>query len=136
MGVMGGCLLSVAGAVPRPLACTLSFICCRGLLIRRYVPVVATSLIGLLYCGWGLRTLLQLGMFSLRGLCALRRGGLSDRRGSIWTMHALAATPAAVRETDPSASSLSFSAFSCLCLPPLCLSPQNGDRIRTTLFAL
>ncbi len=30
MGVMGGCLLSVAGAVPRRLACTLSFICCRG----------------------------------------------------------------------------------------------------------
>ncbi len=101
----------------------------QGLLIRRYVPVVATSLIGLLYCGWGLRTLLQLGMFSLREyvLCAvagcLIAGGSICGPCTLWLQRS-----AAVRETDPSASSLSFSAFSCLCLPPLCLSPQNGDQ--------
>lgn len=64
----------------------------QGLLIRRYVPVVATSLIGLLYCGWGLRTLLQLGMFSLREyvLCAV--AGCLIAGANLLAMHALAAT--------------------------------------------
>ena len=64
----------------------------QGLLIRSYVPVVASSLIGLLYCGWGLRTLLERGLFSLREYVFCGVAGCIVAAVNLWTMHALAAT--------------------------------------------
>lgn len=41
--------------------------------VGRYVPVVATSLIGLVYCGWGIHVLKNSRLFTLREavLCAV-----------------------------------------------------------------
>ena len=62
------------------------------LMIRRYVPVVATSLLGLACCGWGLRILIGSGLFSLREYLLCGVAGCIVAAVNLWTMHALAAT--------------------------------------------
>lgn len=62
------------------------------LMIRRYVPVVATSLLGLLYCGWGLRILIDSGLFTLREYLLCGVAGCIVAGVNLWAMHALAAT--------------------------------------------
>lgn len=61
------------------------------LMIRRYVPVVASSLIGLLYCGWGLRTLLERGLFSLREYVFCAAAGCLIAGANLLAMHVLVA---------------------------------------------
>ena len=63
----------------------------QGLLIRSYVPVVASSLIGLLYCGWGLRTLLERGLFSLREYVFCAAAGCLIAGANLLAMHVLVA---------------------------------------------
>ena len=60
-------------------------------MIRRYVPVVATSLLGLACCGWGLWLLIGSGLFSLREYLLCGVAGCIVAAVNLLVMHALAA---------------------------------------------
>ena len=61
------------------------------LIIRCYVPVMVTSLLGLACCGWGLRVLIGSGLFTLREYLLCGVAGCIVATVNLLAMHALAA---------------------------------------------
>lgn len=61
------------------------------LMIRSCVPVVATSLLGLACCGWGLRILIGSGLFTLREYLLCGVAGCIVAGVNLLAMHTLAA---------------------------------------------
>lgn len=63
----------------------------QALFIRRYVPVIVTSLAGLIYCGWGLCVLIGSRTFSPGEYLLCGVAGIVVAGANLYLMHALAA---------------------------------------------
>lgn len=61
------------------------------LFIRRYVPVIVTSLAGLIYCGWGLCVLIGSRTFSPVEYLLCAAAGIVVAGANLYLMHSLAA---------------------------------------------
>lgn len=58
--------------------------------VGRYIPVAATSLAALAYCGWGLHVLVNSGFFTLREFLICGVAGCAVAAVNLWLLHALA----------------------------------------------
>lgn len=58
--------------------------------VGRYIPVAATSLAALAYCGWGLHVLINSGLFTLRESLICGVAGCAVAAVNLWLLHALA----------------------------------------------
>ena len=57
--------------------------------VGRYIPVAATSLAALAYCGWGLYVLINSGLFTLREFLICGVAGCAVAAVNLWLLHAL-----------------------------------------------
>lgn len=66
--------------------------------VRRYVPVVATSLFCLVCCGWGMYTIINSRLFTLREFVLAGVTGCAVAAANLWLLHRLAAGKAVRRQ--------------------------------------
>lgn len=57
----------------------------------RYLPLLATSLLGLVYCGWGLHTLINSRLFTLREFLLSGAAGCMAAAVNLYAVHRLTA---------------------------------------------
>lgn len=65
------------------------------IVVGRYLPLVATSFAGLIYCGWGLYILINSRSFTLREFVFCGVAGCTVAAVNLWFLHRLAAKCAA-----------------------------------------
>lgn len=66
------------------------------IVVGQYLPVAATSLVCLVYCGWGLDVMINSRLFTLREFVVSGAAGCAVAAANLWLLHGLAAKTADV----------------------------------------